>query len=58
MQYKSIILEKHRCVTPAILTTQEAEIRRIWVQSQSGQIVHKTLSGKYSTQKWMVKWLK
>jgi hypothetical protein len=31
---------------PAILATQEAEIRRIKVQSQSGQIVCETLSRK------------
>jgi hypothetical protein len=36
---------------PVILTTQEAEIRRIKVQSQSRQIIHKTLSQKYLTQK-------
>jgi hypothetical protein len=30
--------------TPVILATQEAEIRRITVQSQPGQIVLKTLS--------------
>jgi hypothetical protein len=32
---------------PVILATQEAEIRRIMVQSQPGQIVCKTLSQKY-----------
>jgi hypothetical protein len=31
---------------PVILATQEAEIRRISVQSQPRQIVHKTLSRK------------
>jgi hypothetical protein len=31
---------------PAILATQEAEIRRIVVQSQPREIVHKTLSQK------------
>jgi hypothetical protein len=31
---------------PVILATQEAEIRRIAVQSQPGQIVHETLSQK------------
>jgi hypothetical protein len=31
---------------PVILATQEAEIRRIGVQSQPRQIVHETLSQK------------
>jgi hypothetical protein len=31
-------------LTPVILVIQEAEIRRITVQSQPRQIVHKTLS--------------
>jgi hypothetical protein len=31
---------------PVILATQEAEIRRITVQSQHRQIAHKTLSQK------------
>jgi hypothetical protein len=34
-----------------ILATQEAEIRRIAVQSQPGQIVHETLSWKNPTKK-------
>jgi hypothetical protein len=34
----------HRWLTPAILASQEAEMRSIAVQSQSRQIVHKTLS--------------
>jgi hypothetical protein len=34
---------------PAILATQEAEIRKIELQSQPGQIVHETLSQKYPT---------
>jgi hypothetical protein len=33
-------------VLPVILATQEADIRRIEVQSQPGQIVHKTLFSK------------
>jgi hypothetical protein len=33
------------------LDTQEAEIRRIVVQSQPGQIVHELLSQKHTTQK-------
>jgi hypothetical protein len=36
---------------PIILATQEAEIRRIAVQSQPGQIVHKILSRKNPLQK-------
>jgi hypothetical protein len=36
---------------PVILATQEAEVRRIAAQSQPGQIVCKTLSQKYSSQK-------
>jgi hypothetical protein len=36
---------------PVILATQEAEIRRIVVQSQPRQIVFKTLSQKYQTKK-------
>jgi hypothetical protein len=37
-----------RCqwLTPIILTIQEAEIRRIMVQSQPRQIVHETLCKK------------
>jgi hypothetical protein len=37
---------------PVILATQEAEIRRLMVQSQLGQIACETLSWKYPTQKW------
>jgi hypothetical protein len=33
-----------RWLTPVILATQEAEIRRIMVQSLPGLIVHETLS--------------
>jgi hypothetical protein len=36
---------------PVILATQEAEIRRITVQSQLGQRVHKTLYRKKLSQK-------
>jgi hypothetical protein len=41
-----------------ILATQEAEIRRIVVQSQPGQIICKTLSRKYPKQKGLVEQLK
>jgi hypothetical protein len=37
-------LTGHWWLTPVILATQEAEIRRIMVQSQPRQIVHETLS--------------
>jgi hypothetical protein len=39
---------------PVILATQEAEARRIAVQSQPRRIVHKTLSQK----KGLLEWLK
>jgi hypothetical protein len=45
-------------LTPVILATQEAEIRRIEIRSQPGQIVHETLSQKYpSLEKGLVEWL-
>jgi hypothetical protein len=37
-------------LTPVILATQEAQIKRIAVQSQLGQIIQGTLSRKYPTQ--------
>jgi hypothetical protein len=36
----------HQWLTSLILATQEAEIRRIKIRSQPGQIVHETLSLK------------
>jgi hypothetical protein len=44
----TMFLNPFKKTTPA---TQEAEIRRIVVQSQLRQIVHKTVSQKYPTQK-------
>jgi hypothetical protein len=41
-----------------ILATQEAEIRRIAIQSQPGQIARETASRKYPSQKGLVEWLK
>jgi hypothetical protein len=35
--------DRHRWFTPVFLATQEAEIRRIMVQSQPGQIVQEIL---------------
>jgi hypothetical protein len=44
---------------PVILATQETEIRRITVRSQSRQIVHQTLSQKKNLhKKGLVEWLK
>jgi hypothetical protein len=47
---------------PVILTTQEAEIRSIMLQSQPRQIVHKALSPKKKkktiTKQGLVEWLK
>jgi hypothetical protein len=42
-------------LTPVILATQEAEIRRIMVRSQSRQVVHETLGRKYPSQKGLTK---
>jgi hypothetical protein len=42
--HKNLIHARHWWLTSVILATQEAEIRRIMVQSQSGQIVCETIS--------------
>jgi hypothetical protein len=53
------LIAGHWWLLPAILATLEAEIRRIMVQSQPVQIVLKTLSQKYLTQKkGLAEWLK
>jgi hypothetical protein len=48
----------YQWLIPVILATQEAEIRRIVVQSQCRQTVCESLSQKYPTRKGMVEWLK
>jgi hypothetical protein len=51
---------ERRWLTPVILATQEAEIRRIVVQSQTGQIVPKDPISKKEKKikKELVEWLK
>jgi hypothetical protein len=58
--YKAIhTRDQRKWLTPIILATQEAEIKKVSVQSQSGQTVQKTLSRKTLSQKiGLVEWLK
>jgi hypothetical protein len=51
VSFKIRIFAGYRWLTSVILATQEAEIRRIMVQSQPGQIVQETLSQKTPSQK-------
>jgi hypothetical protein len=44
---------EHPCLIPVILATQEAEIRRIMVQSQPRQIIYETLSQKKGWVEWL-----
>jgi hypothetical protein len=53
------MLSQHWWLIPVILATQNAEIRRIMVQSQPGQVVPGDLISKESITKiGLVKWLK
>jgi hypothetical protein len=56
---KSVLKAGLQWLMSTILATQEAEIRRITVSSQVGEIVCETLSQKYPSQKeGLVEWLK
>jgi hypothetical protein len=58
--YRTIYLKDvNQCLTPVILATQEAEIRRITVPSQPWQLVHEALfQNKTNHKKGLVGWLK
>jgi hypothetical protein len=43
---------RHQWLTPVILAIYEVKIRRITVQGQSRQVVHKTPSSKITRAKW------
>jgi hypothetical protein len=51
-------LARYRWLTAVIPATQEAEIRRITVQSQPGEIVRETLSQNTHHKKRLEEWLK
>jgi hypothetical protein len=55
---KNNMVSQHWWLMSGILGIQEAEIRRIKVQSQPGQTVHETLSLNYPTLKGLGEWLK
>jgi hypothetical protein len=53
-----MLLARHWRLTPIILATQEAEIRRIVVQSQLWKIIHETQLKKTLHKHGLVEWLK
>jgi hypothetical protein len=56
--FKKPVWGRRQWLTPVILPTWEAEIRRIMVWGQPRQIVHETPSSKYSEQNGPEVWLK
>jgi hypothetical protein len=57
-QNKHKKINGHRWLTPVILPTQEAEIRRVEVRGQPGQIIHETVFEKTHHKKGLVEWFK
>jgi hypothetical protein len=56
--YKSQRVTRHWWLTPVILATQEADVRRIMVRRQPRQIVPETISKTLITKKELAEWLK
>jgi hypothetical protein len=52
------MLARHQSLTPVILATQEAEIRRIMVQSQLGKKFKRPYLEKTQHKKGLMEWLK
>jgi hypothetical protein len=50
-EIKIATVARHRWLTPVILATQDADIGRIEVRSQSGKLFARTYLGKNSSQK-------
>jgi hypothetical protein len=57
-EFKDMGIARHWWLTPVILATQEAEIRRITVQCQPGQIVHRPYFETPFTKIGLVEWIK
>jgi hypothetical protein len=49
---KSSWIARHQWLTPIIIATQEANIRRILVQGQHRKVAHETTSSKLARAKW------
>jgi hypothetical protein len=57
-QHERLHTARHRWLTPVILATREAEIRRITVRDQLRHIVRETLSQNTQHEKRAAEWLK
>jgi hypothetical protein len=49
-------IARHQWITPVILATWEAEIRRITVQDQSGQMIYESLPPSSKTNQYKRDW--